>query len=89
MKTDAKELTIANLQPGQRARVTKVCGRDVIRQRLMDMGLMPDTLIKVERKAPVGDPIWISLQCGQISLRRKESESVFVTLGSCAGHAQS
>jgi Fe2+ transport system protein FeoA len=42
------------------------------------MGLLPDVVIRVERVAPVGDPVWISLQGSQIALRRKEAETVLV-----------
>ncbi len=78
-KQTGNDLTVADLKAGQRAIVKEVRGRGAIRQRLLDMGIMPDTLIKVERRAPAGDPIWVRLQGGQISLRRKESEAIIVT----------
>ena len=72
-------MTIAGLKQGEQARVVEIRGQGAIRQRLLDMGIMPDTVIVVERKAPAGDPIWIKLQGGQLSLRRKEAESVVVS----------
>ena len=49
-----------------------------IRQRLLDMGILPDTRIEVERVAPSGDPIWIRLQGFQMALRRVEAESIAI-----------
>lgn len=70
--------SIADLQPGEGGRVTQVNGHGAIRQRLLDMGILPDTRIDVERIAPAGDPIWIRLGGYQLSLRRKEAEAVMV-----------
>jgi DtxR family Mn-dependent transcriptional regulator len=79
----AREETIKSLkelQPGERGRVTRVDGVGAIRQRLLDMGIMPDLLIELERVSPAGDPIWIKFQGSQLSLRRKEAESVLVAI---------
>ena len=71
-------MSITELKPGQRARVAQVNGKGAIRQRLLDMGLMPETSIQVKRVAPTGDPIWIKLHGYQLSLRRSEASSVLV-----------
>lgn len=71
-------MSIADLKPGQRARVERVGGKGAIRQRLLDMGLMPDTTIQVERVAPTGNPIWIKLHGYQLSLRKSEASSILV-----------
>jgi DtxR family Mn-dependent transcriptional regulator len=69
---------LSAIKPGQQARVTHVNGEGAIRQRLLDMGLLPDVVLEVERVAPAGDPIWIKLQGFQLSLRRNEAEAVVV-----------
>ncbi len=71
-------MSIAELKPGQRARVEQVTGNGAIRQRLLDMGLMPETAIQVERVAPTGDPIWIKLHGYQLSLRKSEASAIIV-----------
>jgi Fe2+ transport system protein FeoA len=43
------------------------------------MGLLPDVVTRLERVAPTGDPVWISLEGSQIALRRKEAASVLIT----------
>jgi DtxR family Mn-dependent transcriptional regulator len=70
--------SMASLSPGQRARVTHVTGSGATRQRMLDMGILPDVLIEVERTAISGDPIWIKLEGFQLSLRKKEAEAVLV-----------
>ncbi len=72
---------VADLKPGEKGRVTQVAGGGPIRRRLLDMGILPDTTVEVERFAPTGDPIWIRLEGTQLSLRRKEASLVSVTVG--------
>ena len=70
--------SLSLLKPGQRARITAIAGGGAIRQRLLDIGFLPATAIAIERVAPAGDPIWVRLQGSQISLRRREADTVLV-----------
>lgn len=72
-------MSISELKPGQKARVEQVTGGGAVRQRLLEMGLMPETQVQVERIAPTGDPIWIKLHGYHLSLRRSEAATVLVT----------
>jgi Fe2+ transport system protein FeoA len=72
---------VSDLAPGESGRVTRVNGKGAIRQRLLDMGILPDVSIRVGRIAPAGDPLWIRLQGFQLSLRRAEADAVFVIAG--------
>lgn len=74
----AAQRSVAQLKPGESGRVTQVSGNPALRQRLLDMGLLPDVQVVLERVAPAGDPLWIKLQGFQLSLRRKEAEGVLV-----------
>ncbi len=67
---------LKDLIPGEAGRVTRIKGVGAICQRLLDMGIMPNVLIEMERVSPVGDPIWIKFEGSQISLRKKEAEKV-------------
>jgi len=77
---EEEAMSLSSIAPGARARVTQVSGSGAIRQRLLDMGVLPGVLIEVERVAPAGDPLWIKLQGYQISLRHKEAELVKVAV---------
>lgn len=70
--------TLANLTPGQSARVADVQASPAIRQRILDMGLIPDARITLERVGPTGHPIWITCQGAQIALRLGEASGVLV-----------
>jgi Fe2+ transport system protein A len=52
--------------------------KDEIILKLMEMGCLPGELITVEKKAPWGDPISISVAGYQLSLRLDEAEKIFV-----------
>jgi Fe2+ transport system protein FeoA len=46
--------------------------------KLMEMGCVPGEIIKVEKIAPLGDPISIAVAGYQLSLRLDEAENIFV-----------
>jgi DtxR family transcriptional regulator, Mn-dependent transcriptional regulator len=76
--TDGKVASIYDLQPGQSGIITQVHASGAIRQRLLDMGILPATLVQMERTAPTGEPVWIRLHGSQIALRRQEAEAVWI-----------
>jgi len=47
-------------------------------KRLMDMGLLPGTVLEIARVAPFGDPVAIKLRGFQMSFRKKEAEGIIV-----------
>jgi ferrous iron transport protein A len=44
--------------------------------KLMEMGCLPGEEIKVERVAPLGDPIAINVSGYQLSLRKREAHTI-------------
>ena len=46
--------------------------------KLMEMGCVPGEIIKVEQKAPLGDPIAITVSGYNLSLRLNEAQNIFV-----------
>lgn len=46
--------------------------------KLMEMGCVPGELIKVDQKAPLGDPIAITVSGYNLSLRLDEAQNIFV-----------
>lgn len=47
-------------------------------RRIMEMGLVPGTPVRVVAVAPLGDPLTIELRSGRLSLRRKEAAQIHV-----------
>jgi DtxR family Mn-dependent transcriptional regulator len=71
-------LSIWELGPGEQARVCQILGTGDIRQHLLEKGIMPDVPMEMERTIPKEDKALIKLQGFQLSLERKEAESVMV-----------
>jgi ferrous iron transport protein A len=46
--------------------------------KLMEMGCVPGEVIKVEKIAPLGDPISIAVAGYRLSLRLDEADNIFV-----------
>ncbi len=70
--------TLVDIQAGCEAVIVKIRGGGAIRQRLLDMGVTRGTKVKVERHAPLGDPIEISVKGYLLALRGEEAAEIFV-----------
>ena len=68
---------LSELAIGQKAEIISF-EKDDIFIKLMEMGCVPGEIIKVEQKAPLGDPISISVAGYHLSLRINEANSIFV-----------
>lgn len=67
---------LSQLQVGERAKVLAVRGEGVVRRRLFDMGITPGAEVYLRKKAPLGDPIEISLRGYELTLRKAEAAQV-------------
>lgn len=72
------DLDLAGLNVGETAYVSDVVGDSVFRERILEMGLVPGQEVKVERKAPLGDPLVIRVQGYQLGLRQNQARAVGV-----------
>lgn len=74
------QMTLAAVEVGGSAIVEALdCPRSVSR-RLMEMGLLPETEVRVVRVAPLGDPIELRVRDYSLSLRRREAAAIRVRL---------
>jgi Fe2+ transport system protein FeoA len=64
---------------GRTATVREVSGPRAFRRRLLEMGLVPGTQVRVVTVAPLGDPLQIEVRGGQWSIRRAEAAQIEVT----------
>jgi ferrous iron transport protein A len=62
----------------QDVRVEAVGGDRAFRRRIMEMGLVPGTLVRIVAAAPMGDPLTIELRATRLSIRRAEAAFVRV-----------
>ena len=54
-------------------------GHDEHITRLRELGLVPGTKIRVVRRAPMGDPIEVSVRGSRLAMRRSEARHIHVT----------
>ena len=70
--------TILDLEAGQDGKIADVKGVGSVRQRLLDMGLLPRKTFRLERFALGGAPVWIVINGTHLALRRDEAAMVLV-----------
>ena len=68
------------VKPGQKGRIVKIIGRSGVNKRLADMGVVPGTIVEVERVAPLGNPMDVKLKGYRLSLRKEEAANIRVNL---------
>ena len=70
--------TLAEMPLGKPVTVEAVDGARAFRRRLLEMGLVPGTPVRVVTIAPLGDPLRIEVRGGQWSIRRAEAAQIQV-----------
>lgn len=73
-------MTVAELKLNQKGTVVKINGKGLIRKRLSEMGIVPGTLIRLERIAPLGDTINIRVKGYHLLLRKNEAKMIEINL---------
>jgi len=69
---------LSDLLPGRRACIVKVDGRGETTRRIVDMGVTAGAIVRVDRIAPLGDPMEVRIRGYQLSLRRSEASRISV-----------
>lgn len=70
-------MKLSQLQPGQSGVVKEFTDLEMS-VKLMEMGCLPGEMIFVDRFAPLGDPIAITVSGYQLSLRRHEASTIIL-----------
>ena len=73
-------MTLDEMKPDQECEVVDIAVEGILGQRLLDMGFIPGTHIKVVRNAPLVDPVEFFMKGYHVSLRHSEAKLVEVTL---------
>jgi Fe2+ transport system protein FeoA len=69
--------TLRDLKPGERGAITGYADDDPP-GRLLEMGLLPGTVVEIVRLAPLGDPIDLKVRGFHLSIRRHEAARIQV-----------
>ena len=73
--------TLSQIDPGQSGVVQSITGKGLFFQRLRAMGVRQGTLLAVEKKAPLGDPLEISINgISKLALRKNEAEHIHLLI---------
>jgi ferrous iron transport protein A len=71
-------MTLDEMKPRQECEIVDVITDGILGQRLMDMGFIPGTRIRIIRNAPLIDPIEIEVKGYNVSIRHSEAKEVEV-----------
>lgn len=70
------EKRLSEFSIGETGVIRLVGGDGKIRRRLFDMGVTPGAEVYLRRRAPLGDPIEITLRGYELTLRKSEADVV-------------
>lgn len=72
------EKTLNEVEVGEVGTIVRVAGTGIIRRRLFDMGITPGAQFSFRKKAPLGDPIEITIRGYELTLRKVEAQNIVV-----------
>ena len=72
-------MTLDQIKIGETCIIVKVNGEGRVRRRLFDMGVTPGLMVYVRKKAPLGDPIEITIRGYELTLRSVEANLIEVS----------
>ena len=67
---------LSEFSVGEKVTIRFVSGDGKIRRRLFDMGVTPGAEVYLRKKAPLGDPLEVTIRGYELTLRKTEAEQV-------------
>ena len=71
-------MTLKDAKPGTTVQVLKISGENVLKRRIMDMGITKGIPIFVRKVAPLGDPVEITVRDYELSVRKEDAQIIEV-----------
>lgn len=71
-------ITLDNLKIGRSSKVIKINNTGTIRRRLLDLGIVPGTIITAELSSPFKDPVAYRIRNALIAIRKNDSKNIIV-----------
>ena len=78
MKSDNSITTLDRIKAESYCVIKTVSLRDDIKARFSEMGLVPETLVYVKKRAPLGDPMEICVRGYSLCRRNTDAEQISV-----------
>ena len=73
-----KIIPLSKLPLGRKTRVRELKTDGQIRRRLLDLGLINDTVVEALQRSPSGEPVAYAVRGAVIALRSDESSKIIV-----------
>lgn len=67
---------LSDFSVGETGKIVKVDGESRIKRRLFDMGVTPGAEVYLRKKAPLGDPVEITIRGYELTVRKSEADCV-------------
>lgn len=71
-------MKLNNLEIGQSCKITEIGGKGALRQHFLDMGVIPGSIITLQKIAPMGDPYEFRLHGYELTLRKEDAKNITV-----------
>ena len=71
-------IPLSELPLGQKAKVKMLTSDGTSRRRMLDLGLIIDTVVEALLKSPAGDPVAYNIRGAVIALRTEEAGKILV-----------
>ena len=71
-------MKLSELPINEERTILIVNGQGSLRHRLLEMGIIPGTKIKITKVAPLGDPLLVHLRGYELSIRKSDAELIEV-----------
>ncbi|HHZ17377.1 MAG TPA: FeoA family protein [Peptococcaceae bacterium] len=73
-------ISLDRLPIGRMGRVKALTAKEQSRRRMLDLGLINDTVVEALRQSPSGDPVAYQIRGAVIALRSEEAAQILVEL---------
>jgi len=70
---------LSSYKPGEKGTIHQVCGDPDFRLRMMEMGFVKGTEVKVVKFAPLNDPMEFVIKGYHLTLRRNQAEDILMS----------
>lgn len=71
-------MTLSDIKPGATCTVVRLHDQGATRRRIMDMGITKGAQIRVDKVAPLGDPVDLTVRGYHLSLRKEDLNKIEV-----------
>ncbi len=79
-ETNQNKQRLSQLDSGDKARIVEIGGSEQFRIRLIEMGVLVNDIVEMDKLAPLQDPIEFIVKGYHLSLRRKDADKIAIEI---------